>query len=188
MLTWKKVDVLFQAVKLLQKTSCCQFTVDLYGTGPQEDHLQKMIDTLGLQSMVHFHDPIPSHSVEEEMQKSHIYVCPSTRKEGWGVAINEAMANGCVVIANSEAGASEVLIKPSENGFLFSDGDFVALANLMDRVMTNWEEYQQMGTQAWSSLFRNWRPEVGAERLLELSAGLLAGNPPAFDDGPGSRA
>ena len=53
------------------------------------------------------------------LQNSDLYIFPSTREEGWGVALPEAMASGCFIIANSAAGSTNYLIKNGFNGFTY---------------------------------------------------------------------
>ena len=71
-----------------------------------------------------------------------VFVLPSRGPgETWGLAINESMAAGCVVIASDKCGGAVDLISPGENGFLFSAGDggdlgrkLLAVFNARERI------------------------------------------------------
>lgn len=55
-------------------------------------------------------------------QMSDILILPSKGPgETWGLALNEAMAAGCSVIASSKVGGAIDLIKPGINGFIFQN-------------------------------------------------------------------
>lgn len=66
---------------------------------------------------------MPNDEILALMQKSHIFIFTSDRNEGWGAVLNEAMSNGCAVVASNMIGAAPYLIKQGENGYIFKSGD-----------------------------------------------------------------
>lgn len=63
-----------------------------------------------------------------------VFVLPS-RSETWGLALNEAMASGCVSIASDKVGGARDLIVPGENGWVFRAGDRADLERVLTRAL-----------------------------------------------------
>ncbi len=134
MLKWKRVDLLLRALASA-KDSGIPFECTIVGAGPEKDrlvHLGRRL-RLGPECLV-FQDPIAPDLVRQKMRESDIYVLSSDRGEGWGAVAGEAMAEGCVLIANEQAGSARELIVDGVTGFLFRDGDVGQLASLLIRV------------------------------------------------------
>ena len=184
MLQWKRLDLLLKALRLLKDLPGFD-RLDLVGAGPERSNLISMANRFGLGEKVHFHEPVPPDRVRTMMQDSDIYVLPSNRVEGWGVVANEAMSEGCVLIANEQAGASRELIRHGKTGFLFKDDSHDDLAAVLRTVIADRELAERIRQAAWKELNRLWHPRVGAERLVALSAGLLGtSSMPDYSEGP----
>jgi glycosyltransferase involved in cell wall biosynthesis len=122
------------------------------------------------------------------MRESDVYVLSSDRGEGWGAVAGEAMAEGCVLIANEQAGSARELIVDGVTGFLFRDGDVGQLASLLIRVGSDTDLRMRVRASAWNLVSTVWSPSVAAERLVALCGGLLGYAPlPTYLEGPCSR-
>ena len=186
-LGWKKVDMIVRAMSLIGPgaENC---TLDLIGTGPTREAIERLAKRLGLAGRVCFHDPMRPEAVRERMAEADVYILPSSQQEGWGAVVGEAMSEGCVVVASKGAGASKVLIEHGHTGFLFADGDVRELAGILRQVIENGKLRRQVGQAAAAHMQEVWHPCVGAERLLALCQGLLGLAPmPAYQEGPCSR-
>jgi glycosyltransferase involved in cell wall biosynthesis len=76
-----------------------------------------------------------------------VFVLPSKGPgETWGLAINEAMASGRLVIASDKCGGSKDLIIDNHNGFIFRAGDQQDLLNKMETILN--ANIQTMGENA----------------------------------------
>jgi len=132
-----------------------------------------------------FVPPVPFDKVRSLMRNADVYVLPSNRMEGWGVVLNEAMSEGCIVVANEQAGASRVLIDDGVTGLLFRNGDTRQLAALLEHLGNDHALRMRLSRQAWERIYRLWHPHVAAERLLLLSSGLMGLSAvPEFNEGP----
>jgi glycosyltransferase involved in cell wall biosynthesis len=81
-------------------------------------------------------------------QKGDIFVLPSQGPgETWGLAINEAMASGCAVIASDKCGGAKDLIEEGKIGYVFKSGDEDDLVDKMQCILEN-ERYVEMGKYA----------------------------------------
>jgi glycosyltransferase involved in cell wall biosynthesis len=184
MLQWKRLDLLLKSLRMLN--NCPGFArLDIVGAGPERENLIKMARRFGLAEKVYFHEPVPPDQVRTMMQEADVYVLPSNRVEGWGVVANEAISEGCVLVANEQAGASRELIQHGKTGFLFRDDSPDDLAAILHTLFYDQELAERIRQAAWGELNRLWHPRVGAERLIALSAGLLGMAPvPKYTEGP----
>jgi len=187
MLSWKRVDLLLKAVgQLCHEPAFAR--LDIVGIGPEKSRLLKLSRKLNLGDKCVFHTPVSADHMLKTIQKSDIYVLSSNRNEGWGVVANESMSEGAVLVANEQAGAARVLIDHGRTGFLFKDGDVDNLTTILYTLFTNASLRETVRQTAWREMHRLWHPRVGAERLVELSKGLLGLAPmPAYKEGPCSR-
>ena len=103
-------------------------TLDIYGTGPEENRLKKLAAKYG--DAVKFHPPVPIAEVRKLMREHDIYVLASNAYEGWGAVVSEALEEGMKVIGTYEAGASATIL-PKER--LFHSGDCNALVAIIEK-------------------------------------------------------
>jgi glycosyltransferase involved in cell wall biosynthesis len=188
MLQWKRVDVLLRAVATIAAEPTFE-RLQVVGSGDQEPFLRGLAERLGLGNKCVFHPSTNPDAIRALMRGSDIYVLASDRNEGWGVVANEAISEGCVLVANREAGASTILIEDGRTGFLFGDGDAQQLAEILRILLGDRDLREAVRTAAYNELARLWHPRVGAERLLSLIDGLLGHGPlPDYPEGPCSRS
>lgn len=189
MLDWKQVDLLIKAAKWAREHGAPPFQVKLVGNGTEEQNLRALTTRSGLDDVVSFHPALEYSLMMQEMQRVDIYVLPSSKFEGWGAVVNEAMANGCCVIGSTLAGAVPWLIRDGVNGYHFDGKSAQALGEKLLYCLTHPDERQALGQAARTTIQELWSPELAAERLIQLSRSLLERTaPPPFADGPCSKA
>lgn len=106
--------------------------VHIYGGGPQEERLRRMIAQTGLAEQVQLM-PRTAH-LEEKLSAASIFVL-SSRQEGFGMVIVEAMAVGVPVISFDCPRGPGDIITDGVDGILVPDRDTEALsAALLDLV------------------------------------------------------
>jgi len=185
MLDWKKVDVLLRALVHIQNSP--QFGECLIvGDGPERACLLNLAQKLKLkQDRVRFLPSVPFEEVRRLMRESDIYVLSSNRKEGWGAVSGEAMSEGCVLVANAEAGSSRELVIDGESGFLYQDGNVDQLVSLLVRLAGDYSLRMEVRKKAWERMHLLWHPQVAAERLVKICEGLLENvEGPIYKEGP----
>jgi glycosyltransferase involved in cell wall biosynthesis len=84
---------------------------------------------------------------------SHVFVLPSvtmpTGKEPWGLVVNEAMNQGVPVIATEAVGAAAAgLVQSGVNGFVVPERDSAALAQALERILSDAKLREQMSQNA----------------------------------------
>lgn len=107
---------------------------------------------------------VPNDTVKKELSHADIYFFPSTYGEGFGVALLEAMAAGCIVFANKKAGATKFVVEHNVNGFAFSNRR--ELHQCIKRyVEMNDKEKQRMRNNAIATIKNDWDPVSAAKKL-----------------------
>lgn len=188
-LDWKHPDDALTVAKRL-KDGGDNFHMDIVGTGPMEEQLKEMAQSMGLADYVTFLGPVPSNQVRALMEKAGIYLFTSDRYEGWGAVLNESMNSGCAVVASHAIGAVPYLMRYEENGIIYHSGDDDALFRSVKYLLDNPKEQERMGIAACETIVNQWNAEVAAQRLVKLSEQLLTGEkyPDLYAEGPCSQA
>jgi glycosyltransferase involved in cell wall biosynthesis len=112
----KSVGVLLDSVALLH-ASGLPVTCRIIGDGPQRDALRAQARRLGIEDAVEFrHDVWEQKQVYALMKAARVAVFPTTR-EGFGIAVLEAIACGLPVVTTSAPdNLAQYLVKRSSNG------------------------------------------------------------------------
>jgi mannosyltransferase len=93
-----------------------------------------------------------------------IFVHPSHR-EAFSMALLEAMAAGCCVVAAKLPAMAEV-IRDRQTGFLFPPGDVAALRSILEELMADPARAEQIGAAAAEDVRRRFGVEHEANALL----------------------
>jgi glycosyltransferase involved in cell wall biosynthesis len=136
-------------------------TLEVAGSGPEEDALRSEAHRLGLDGCVRFlgwREDIPFNRWD-------VFVIPSL-EEAFGMAALEAMAAGLPVVASSVGGLTE-LVQDGKTGWLFHPADINALAGRLVSLLVSPEERFSMGAAAWerANMFSTKRMSERIERL-----------------------
>ncbi len=92
-----------------------------------------------------------------------VFVLPSRGPgETWGLALNEAMACGRVVIASDKVGGARDLITAGINGWVFRSGDQSQLTHVLQHALTMEEERLQVMAAAACERSAQWSVEAAA--------------------------
>ena len=100
------------------------------------------------------------------------------------------MNSGCAVVASHAIGSVPFLLKHNKNGLIYRSGDVDGLYENVKYLMDTPGEQERLGKAAYETITGLWNAEVAAERLINLSEHLLAGEkyPDLYRTGPCSRA
>lgn len=187
MLKWKKVDVLIKAFgKVYKNNNNCHLII--IGDGEEKIKLIKLAHKILPLESYTFLKNMPVNEIRENMSQADIYVLPSSGYEGWGAVVNEAMAEGCAVIATKESGSGKAIIQDGKNGLLFKAGDWKSLSSKIELLINDKKLIKQIQENGKIDLKSNWSPEIAAKRLICVSNNIINGNTPVFYDfGPFSK-
>lgn len=150
MIPLKHADTLVRAVEGRRDLS-----VTFVGEGPSRPGLEELVRRAGLSDSVRFLGAVEMSGVRDLMREHDVLVLTSDAREGWGMVVSEALAEGMSVFGTEEAGASATLLPPERR---FRCGDWRRLAELLSSPLARRRQ----------SLPYAWTAESAAERLLSL--------------------
>jgi mannosyltransferase len=127
--------------------------------------LKQRIEAAGLQSRIIIRGELEIEEVQRWYQRLTIYAFTS-RNEGFGLTLIEAMAVGAALVA-SRAGAAELVVEDGATGVLTPPGDADALVAALEPLMRNPASAMAMGARA--------RARVLEKFSLDAEANAIAG-------------
>lgn len=165
-----------------------RFILDFYGSGEEENRMKDLVKKDNLNDVISFHGNRPNEEILKAMQNHDVFLFTSNRLEGWGAVVNEAMANGCVVISADCIGSTAYLIKDGYNGFGYRDKDVSSLTEKVEWLINHPKELELMGRNARNTLDNVWSPQTAAKNLLLLIDAIYKREEPCWIEGPCSKA
>jgi glycosyltransferase involved in cell wall biosynthesis len=175
LLAHKRVDILLQAVRDLDGAG---YTCGIVGTGPEEDRLRALANSLGLDGRVRFYGQLrTADEVYGLMKASRVFALPS-EQEGFSISVVEAQACGLppVVVAARDSAAAG-LIRPGVDG-LVCEKQPLSLATALAGLLQDPELRHQLSVGARAAAAAlDWSAAAGkVQRLYQtLARGGSAG-------------
>ena len=179
---WKRPELAIEASKILSDKGI-KFKTDIYGAGPLEGKLRSLAARHGLESCVALKGNLPNAEILKELEESDALLMTSTRREGWGAVVGEAMGRACSVIGSRESGAVPYLLKGWGDDLTFSHGDINLLADIMERIAVDPRYREQKSREAYETIRQEWTPRQAAGRLLRLADALQNGGASPYTSG-----
>jgi mannosyltransferase len=133
--------------------------------------LRRRIAAAGLDSRIRITGELPIEQVQRWYQRLTIFAFTS-RNEGFGVTLIEAMSVGAALVA-SRAGAAELVVNDSDNGLLVPPGDVTALAAALESLMRNPEAAAVMGRRAREFVVANYSLDAEAAGIAAVYRALF---------------
>lgn len=188
-LDWKHPDDAVKAARILDEKGV-PFSLTMVGAGDMEHELRRLISDLNLTDKVELTGPKKPDEVRLLMGESDTLLFTSDKKEGWGAVVNEAMSEGCAVIASHAVGSAPYLITNGYNGFIYQSGNTNMMAEKIAELASDPARKSLLSMRAYDTIASSWNPDVAATRILEVSSKALAGLPilGLYDEGPCSMA
>ena len=122
-----------------------EWTLDIYGQGDQTDYRRLMVE-LGIDSnRCHLNGPV--EDVVKAYQESSIFVL-SSRFEGFGMVLIEAMACGLPVVSFDCPAGPDEIITDGVDGLLVPSGDVHTLVEKLMVLMSDENLRRRLGQQA----------------------------------------
>jgi mannosyltransferase len=132
--------------------------------------LKKRIETAGLQSRIVMTGELPIEEVQRWYRRLTIYAFTS-RNEGFGLTLIEAMSAGAALVA-SRAGAAELVVEDGVTGVLTPPGDVDALVAALDPLLLDPASCTAMGAVARARVLDKFSLDAEAGRIAEVYRGL----------------
>jgi len=158
----KGVPILLQAAAKLLDAGY-SFRLKVIGDGPERAKLQKIADSLGLESRVSFLGPLTGEPLGNELVAAAAVVMPSVWEETAGLSAIEQMMRGGVVICADIGGLGEVV---GEAGLKFAPGDVAGLASCLRRLLDDPGLVNPLGEEARKRAQRLFSQQQMVENYL----------------------
>lgn len=146
----KGFDLLVSAWSYITKKHP-DWEIHLYGEGELENELKKSITQNGIEDSFIIHKPVKN--IKEKYLESSIYVM-SSRFEGFGMVLIEAMACGVPCISFDCPHGPSYIIKDDEDGILVENGNVERLAEAISTLITDTDKRVAMGKAAKQNVLR----------------------------------
>lgn len=137
-----------------------------------EATLKAQAQAAGLADRIRFLGELPIDEVPQWYRRVMIYAFTS-RNEGFGLTLLEAMASGNALVA-ARAGAAEKVVRDGETGLLVSTGDADALAAALEPLMRHPAQAAVMGARARQSVLSQFGVGAEAVKIAEVYCRVLA--------------
>lgn len=184
---WKKPDYALRVVADLTRKGY-SVRLNMAGTGPMEQLLKGIAKEENIEDSINFCGSMPPADVRRHMRNADIFLFTSTREEGWGAVLNEAMGSGCAVVASSEAGSTNYLIDGENSGLVYRHNSYSECLAQTQSLCEDILCMDQLKVNAVKRIHNLWNYKVAAKRLIETSEAILSGHDIEYaDDGPMSR-
>lgn len=159
----KGYDMLLQAWSFIEKEDK-EWTLDIFGDGNKTLY-ERIANSLGLDMQrCHLCDSVVD--VQKEYLSSSLFVCTS-RFEGFGMGIIEAMACGLPVVAFDCLWGPRSIIKNGVDGILVENGNVEKMAKTILSLIVSPDKLSQMGKNARNNV-RRFNMDTVAEQWKQL--------------------
>jgi mannosyltransferase len=143
-------------------------TVDQRGFA---NDLKNRIETAALQSRIIILGEVPIEEVERWYRRLTIYAFTS-RNEGFGLTLIEAMSVGAALVA-SRAGAAELAVEDGVTGVLTPPRDVDALVAALEPLLRDPASAAAMGARARARVIAEFSLDTEANRIAEVYRTLV---------------
>ena len=154
----------------------------LYGQGPDQDEVKRIIDSMNHGGRVHLVGRLDSGDMAKAMAKNHVMVMLS-EYEGLPLALLEAMAQGLPPICSKlcKSGIPEV-VRHEWNGLLVEEGE-QAFLNAVERLKNDNRLFAELSANARSVVNDTYSMQQTTGQWIKLFDRVLARNPKAKKPG-----
>jgi mannosyltransferase len=135
------------------------------------NELRRTIATAGLQDRIIITGELPIAEVERWYRRLTIYAFTS-RNEGFGLTLIEAMSVGAALVA-TRAGAAEIAVDDGVTGTLVPTGDAKALADAVAPLMRDPDLARAMGERGRARVLEKFSLDVEARNIAAVYRRLV---------------
>lgn len=152
----KGFDMLIDSWKIVYKRHP-DWAINIFGNGEDKSLLEKQISEAGLSGIVRINEPV--RDIEQKYMRSDFYVL-SSRCEGWGLVLLEAMGCGLPCVSFDCPDGPRHIIQDELNGLLVKNGDVIDLANKICWIIEHPKERLEMGKKGRIRALDYTQPEI----------------------------
>lgn len=152
----KGFDLLLKSWKTVNQKHP-EWTLEIYGKKDSSIGLENLAKELEVETSVHFFEPVKD--IESKYLNSSIYAL-SSRFEGFGMVLIEAMACGLPCVSFDCPCGPKDIIKNEEDGFLVETENTNEFAEKIIFLIENQKDRKEMGTKAKENVKRYLPEEI----------------------------
>lgn len=130
----KRVDILIRAFHWVTREERSA-RLEIYGSGPLDARIRALVAELGLERQVIINEPVSQERLREIYNRAAVVVLNSFR-EGFGLALSEAMLCGTAVIGTASGGICDI-IEDKKRGLLVELDNINQLAEAILTLLKN---------------------------------------------------
>ncbi|NJL78796.1 MAG: glycosyltransferase family 4 protein [Richelia sp. SM2_1_7] len=129
-------------------------SLTVVGDGQDLPKLKLKTSQMGLEQNIHFYGKVNHSEVPKLFAEHHIFVMTS-RYEGFGYTLVEAMASGCVPVCSRISGVTDFIVSHGKDGFIFDVGNTKQAAIFISQLVNEniWQEFSDNAKIASQSRF-----------------------------------
>ena len=165
----KAPDDLVRAVARARPETALPLALVLVGEGPEEQRLQALACDLDVRTV--FAGMLAGEDLIAAYVAADVFALVS-RREPWGVVVNEAMASGLPLVLSDRVGAAGDLLEPGANGELVPAGDVAAQGAALAKLATDPELRNAYGRRS-RELVSGWGYEASVDAFVKLAQEIV---------------
>jgi L-malate glycosyltransferase len=159
----KGFDFLIKSIAKLNNSNIHSL---ILGDGPEKENLQRLAKKLNISNQIHFLGFVSEKKKFQYLSNSDIYVL-SSRHEGFGIVLQEAMQVGLPIISTNNGGQTD-FIEEGGNGYLIKFGDEDGLVKALNKLLKDNRMREKMGKENVKKI-----KEFGLRRIVKEYLGAL---------------
>jgi glycosyltransferase involved in cell wall biosynthesis len=174
----KGFDTLLRAARVMRDRGL-EFQIRIAGDGPMWPNLQRLVNDLDLSGTVRFLGPLTAEELEPQYTHAAAFVLACQvgadgNRDGLPNTLLEAMARELPVVSTTLASVEEA-VTDGEHGLLAPPRDHVALADALERLLSDRQLRAQLGAAARARVRERYDRNALASRVHTLlgSAGMI---------------
>jgi glycosyltransferase involved in cell wall biosynthesis len=168
----KRVDFLLRALSGLNHH---MWRLHIVGSGPLEESLRKLADSLKISARITWHGSIENDRAQRRMMSADVLVLPSAY-DGWGAVVSEALLQGTPVVVSKAAGSSELITDPSM-GIVIRVDSLSELQEALECMVLKGPQRPEDRASLAAECNRRMSAAVGANYLTGLLTSLVGPEP-----------
>lgn len=184
MISWKRPEFAVKIVKML-KDKGYSVHLSMCGDGPLKEGTKNLISQYKLEDEITLYGTVANEKARKIVENSIALVSTSTKMEGWGAVVNEALDVGTPVVACRDIGAAPYLIKNGVNGYTYPVNDVRGAVDSVLKIFERQLEYRKNARET----VKTWNSQVASERFYIILNEIYNGNskPDLYETGPMSK-
>jgi glycosyltransferase involved in cell wall biosynthesis len=165
----KAIDYLIKSFFEVQKDHS-NLELWIAGKGNQEEKLKSLTINLGIKNKVRFLGNI-EHNLLPSLYKNAEMFVSTSRKEGFGLVLVEALMSKCPVIALDVGGVSDIIIN-GKTGILIPQYEMKKLIKAINTILSDKELKSKLIMNGFNYVLENFTWEVVGKRFSQLYLSL----------------